>query len=326
VGNGCLAASATLKAPRPWPSASTAIVYIADTGNNLIRKVNLGSGIISLVAGGATAVCSQATDTYGDGCAGSAATFSSPSGLAADNVGNVFVADTGNNLVREIGSNTWVSVLAGGGTICTTGTPDFAGDGCGAAQTTFNAPTGLAFDITGSSLFVADTGNSIVRKIYLGPTYTYTGTGTSMHAANILINPVTLVAGTGQASSSIDQNNVATNSGLSNPTGVAVDSAENVYIADTGNSAVRLVNSATGVITTIAGILGSQRHRHRTRLGHRHPTRPRRPHLTVSPLRHALHRRQRQQPRPLRHPHATSPITSAASTSTSPARCRTSPS
>ena len=79
-----------------------------------------------------------------------------------------------------------------------------------------------------------------------------------MKAASVLFNPVTLVAGNGQAGSSVDTNSTATLSQLNAPTGVAVDPAGNLYrIADTTNDAIRLVNSATGQISTIVGILGS---------------------------------------------------------------------
>ncbi len=257
IGDGCAATAATFKSPSALALGTDGYLYIADTGNNVIRRINLATGIISLWGGGGTP-CSQASDAFGDNCSALNATFKAPAGLAADNLGNLFVADTGNNLIREIGRNGWVSSFAGGAsTVCATAT-DNLGDGCGATQTTFNKPTGLAFDITGHYLFVADTGNSNVRKIYLDATYSYSPTsGTPTTSTNIVVNPVTLVAGVGQPQTTVNQSSIAALSGLNTPTGVAVDSAENVYIADTGNHAVRLVTPATGVISTIAGILGT---------------------------------------------------------------------
>ena len=255
TGNTGLATVATLNAPRAVAIGTDGSVYIADTGNNVIRKVS-ATGIITLFAGGGPvcAAVSQyaqgATDAFGDGCLATQATFSSPSGLAADAFGSIYVADTGNNLVRQIGSTGFVTVLAGGGTACTAAV-DSNGDGCAAAQTIFNAPTGLVYDPSGQNIVVADTGNSIVRKIYLSTTFT----NTSGVASNIQANPVTLIAGNGQAGSSVDANNVAGTSQLSHPTGVAIDASGTVYIADTGNNSIRMVTTS-GIITTIAGING----------------------------------------------------------------------
>jgi hypothetical protein len=251
-GNGGAATAATLNGPRAVTLDTSGSLYIADTGNNVIRKVN-AAGIISLYAGGATAVCANPANTRGDGCPGIQATFNAPSGLAADNLGNLYVADTGNNVIRQISTNTGVITFAGGGTACATNT-DAQGDGCGAASTTFNGPTGLAFDFAGKNLFVADTGDSNVRKIYLGTTYKVTGTST---VSAILINPVTLVAGSGTAGTSLAASGLGIGSQLNVPTGVAIDTAGNVYIADTGNAAIRLVNGANGFITPIVGITGT---------------------------------------------------------------------
>jgi sugar lactone lactonase YvrE len=250
-GDGCPATSAKLNAPRALAIDTTGSLYIADTGNNLIRKVS-ANGVISLYGGGASAVCAAASNAMGDNCAATAATFKSPSGLAADNLGSLYVADSGNNLIRVISSTGFVSTLAGGAaTVCAAAT-DTQGDGCSASQTTFATPSGLAFDDTGKYLIVADTGNNIVRKIYLSTTFSVA----SNIATGIIINPVTLVAGNGQAGSSVDSNSVATLSQLNAPTGVAVDPAGNVYIADTANHAVRMVTS-NGVLSTIVGITGA---------------------------------------------------------------------
>jgi sugar lactone lactonase YvrE len=256
IGDGCAATAATFSKPSALALGTDGYLYIADTGNNAVRRINLATGIISLWGGLGTA-CSQASDSFGDNCSALNATFNAPAGLAADNLGNLFVADTGNNIIREIGRNGWVSLLAGGGSSCSAAT-DTLGDGCPATQTTFSKPTGLAFDITGHYVVVADTGNSDVRKIYLDATFAYSpATGTPTTSTNIVVNPVTLVAGVGQPQSTVNQSSIAALSGLANPTGVAVDSAENIYIADTGNHAVRLVTPGTGVISTIAGILGT---------------------------------------------------------------------
>jgi hypothetical protein len=258
TGNGGAATAATLNAPKAVTLDTSGSVYIADTGNNVIRKVN-AAGIISLYAGGATTVCANPINTRGDGCPALQAIFNAPSGLAADNLGNLYVSDTGNNVIRQISTTTNVITLAGGATsttVCTSaqGATDSQGDGCGALVTTFSAPTGIAFDFAGKNLFVADTGDNNVRKIYLGTTYKVAGTST---VSSILINPVTLVAGNGTSGASIAASGLAVGSQLSNPTGVAVDTAGNFYIADTGNASIRLVNAVNGYISTIAGINGA---------------------------------------------------------------------
>jgi DNA-binding beta-propeller fold protein YncE len=235
TGNGGPATSATLNAPKAVTIDTSGSVYIADTGNNIIRKVN-AAGTISLFAGGASAVCANPINTRGDGCPALQTTFNAPSGLAADYLGNLYVADTGNKVVRQISTNTNVLTLAANST------------------TTFKSPTGLAFDFNGKNLFVADSGSDNIYKINLGTTYTVTGTST---VSNIAINPITLVAGNGTAGSSIAASGLAVGSQLNAPTGVAVDTAGNLYIADTGNGSVRLVNAANGFITTIAGITAS---------------------------------------------------------------------
>jgi sugar lactone lactonase YvrE len=251
-GDGGPATAATLKSPTALAIDTTGSVYIADTGNNAIRKVT-PNGIISTYGGRAATVCSLASDSIGDGCPATAATFNAPSGLAADAKGVLYVADAGNNVIRIINNLGFVTTFAGGATASTTCTAetDTFGDGCSATQTIFNAPDGLAFDFTGHNLFVADQGNNIVRKIYLANVISASAAGA---VTAVVSNPVTLVAGNGHAGSSIDVNSVATLSQLNHPSAVAVDPAGNVYIADTGNDSIRLVASATGTISTIAGI------------------------------------------------------------------------
>ena len=248
-------AAAGLKAPMAVAIGTDGNIYIADTGNNLIRKAT-PAGVLTTIGGGGT-VCAAATDAFGDNCPATQATFSSPSGIATDYLGQVFVSDTGNNIIRQIGTSGYVQLLAGGATTFCPVSPypsptptDSVGDGCAALQTSFSAPAGLAFDGS-SSLYVADKGNSIVRKIGLSTSFT----DSSNLASAIAVNPVTLVAGNLSAGATLDGSYVATNSQLNNPTGVAVSASGTVYIADTGNHAIRMVTNNT--ISTIAGILGT---------------------------------------------------------------------
>ncbi len=234
TGDNGSGAAATLNAPKAVAVAPSGLIYIADTGNNVIRRVNPATGIITTIAGGATAVCPLATDAFGDGCPATQAIFSAPAGLATDSDGNVFVSDSGHNLIREITASGY-AFLAGGGAATVCGAGDTYGNGCLASQATFKNPTALQLDLA-RNLFIADTGDNYIRKI--------------ASATNL----VSAVAGNGQPGSS-GNNGLATSAQLNAPTGLAVDAAANLYIADTGNSAVRLVN-AQGNISTVVGILG----------------------------------------------------------------------
>lgn len=234
-GDGGVSSAAKLNSPKAVTVTRDGFIYIADTGNNVVRRINPITGIITTVAGGATTVCPIATDSFGDGCPATSATLKSPSGLAADSDGNVYVADTGNGLIREITTSGYIVLIGGGASsVCATG--DVFGDGCLATSAQFSNPTGLQVDAA-RNIYVADTGDNLVRRIIAS-------TGT-----------VVAVAGTGQAGAS-GNGGAATGAQLNGPTGLAVDAAGDVYIADTGNAVIRLVN-ASGIINTAVGTLGA---------------------------------------------------------------------
>lgn len=222
TGNGGAATSATLNAPGATAVDGLGNLYIADTANNEVRKVT-PSGTISIVAGTGTAGSS------GDGAAATAATLNGPQGVAVDPAGNVYIADTGNNKIREVNAFTGIiSTLAG------TGTAGYAGDQGAPSAAMLNGPTQLAWSQLGI-LYVADTGNSAVRAI---------------SPAESLI---ATVAGSANAGFSGD-GGPGQSAQLQNPRGVAVDNAGNIYIADTGNNRVRELSE--GSISTIAGQQG----------------------------------------------------------------------
>jgi sugar lactone lactonase YvrE len=236
-GNGGLATAAQLNGPKAVAVTRNGAVFIADTGNNVVRRVDPVTGIITVYGGGATTVCTLNTDSLGDGCPATQAIFSAPSGLAADANSNVFVSDTGNNVIRELTAGGYVALAAGGSAVCSSGagSTDVFGNGCPPLQAVFNGPTGLQFDAKGD-LYIADTGNSEVREITQA-------------------NRIIAVAGTGSAGGS-GNGGLGSGAQLNVPTGVAVDAGGNVYIADTGNSAIRVVNPG-GNISTVAGTLGA---------------------------------------------------------------------
>jgi len=205
-------------------------LYIADNGNNRVRKVSTGSGTITMIAG-------TGLNGYGgDGGPATQAQLASPSGIAVDGAGNLYIADTNNNRVRE--------VVGGGGnftpgaitTVAGMGSPGYGGDGGPATQAMLGNPDRIAID-SGGNLYIADAGNNRVRKVAAG-------SGT-----------ITTVVGIGGSGSGGD-GGLATQAQLTSPAGVVVDGAGNLYIADNGNNRVRKVAAGSGLITTVAGAGG----------------------------------------------------------------------
>jgi sugar lactone lactonase YvrE len=234
-GDNGPALSAQLNGPKGVAVDAAGNIYIADTGNNVVRRVDRVSQLITTLAGGAGSVCPLASDAYGDDCPAAQTIFSAPAGVATDSSGDVYVSDSGHNLIRVIAADGY-SYLYAGGAVCS-GETDAYGDGCVAAHAAFLSPAGLAVDAS-SNLYVADAGDNLVRKVAY------------------LTGIVTAVAGDGQAGFGGDGGS-ATSAQLSAPEGVAVDAAGDVFIADTGNAGLRIVNSASGYMSTLAGVLGS---------------------------------------------------------------------
>jgi len=273
-GDGGPATSAAVNFPAGVAVDSSGNLFIADTDNNRIRKVS-ANGIITTVAGNG--------DIYysGDGVPATSATLRSPSGIALDGSGNLFIADQGHNRIRKVSASGIITTVAGNGN------DGFSGDGGPATSATFNTPSGIAVDAFGD-LFIADTGNERVRKVSAGgivttvagtPNYRFSGDGGPATSAwlwgpygvavdssgNLFIADtnnrrirkvtpggiITTVAGNGETGFSGD-GGPATAASLGNPSAVALDGSGNVFIADADNLRVRKV-SANGIITTVAG-------------------------------------------------------------------------
>ncbi|MDY7394672.1 T9SS type A sorting domain-containing protein [Aureibaculum sp. 2210JD6-5] len=152
-GDGGQASAAKLANPTGLALDGKGNIYISDTGNERIRKVNLSTGVISTIAG------TGETGFVGEGTDATKAQLANPLGLAIDNAGDLFVVDRGNNMVRKINlSNGTISTVVG------TGEAGYSGDGELAKNAQLANPTGLAFNNAGE-LFVVDRGNNRIRKI-----------------------------------------------------------------------------------------------------------------------------------------------------------------
>ncbi len=218
LGDGGPAVAARLDRPRGVAPDGLGNLYIADTSNNRIRKVD-AAGVIATVAGDGF------PGSGGDGGAAAAAQLNSPAGVAPDGLGNLYIADTSNNRIRKVDAAGVITTVAGDGR------PGSGGDGGAATAAQLNSPAGVAVDSLGN-LYIADQNNDRIRKV---------------DAAGA----ITTVAGDGTFGYGGD-GGAAVAAQLNNPRGVAPDGAGNLYIADAGNNRIRKVDAA-GVITTVAG-------------------------------------------------------------------------
>ena len=197
-------------------------LYIADHGYHRIRKVDGATGTISTIAGIGVRGYS------GDGGPATQALLGDPEGVAVDGAGNLYIADSGNNRIRKVDVATGtISTIAG------TGEWGYSGDGGPASQAEFRDPVGVAVDGNGN-VYIADADNHRIRRVDAA-------TGT-----------ISTIAGTGERGYSGD-GGPATEAELGYPSGVTVDGAGNLYIADEGDDRIRKVDAATGTISTIAG-------------------------------------------------------------------------
>jgi len=201
-------------------------VYIADTNNHRIRKIDT-RGNISTVAGDGTKGFS------GDSGAATVAQLNSPAGIAFDGAGNLYIVDTDNHRIRKVDAFGNIFTLVGNGN------QGFSGDGSFAINAKLNEPMAVCFDSSGN-LYIADSGNNVIRKLEKAS------------------GKISTVAGNNNAGFSGD-GNAAFQARLNYPTGVAVDSVGNLYIADSANHRLRKVvnlndtNPYNDIIYTIAG-------------------------------------------------------------------------
>jgi len=245
-GDGGLATAGLLSYPSGVFLDRSGNLLIADTDNSVIRAVN-SSANISTLAGvsvpdpSGNGQMDGLAEYSGDGYAAVNAELGYPmaASMAADSSGNIFIADTDNNAIREVSAATHtISTVAG------TGLPGYFGDGGPATQAMLSNPTAVALDASGN-IFIADWGNCVVRKITLS-------TGN-----------ISTVAGTPGTCGYFGDGGPATSAQLYSAIAVFVDASGNIFIADTGNpvtdpgnQVIREVTAADGNINTVAGTPG----------------------------------------------------------------------
>jgi trimeric autotransporter adhesin len=260
---------------------SSGNLFIADTNNDRIRKVTL-DGVISTVAGSGTQGFS------GDGGPATAAQIRLASGISLDSSGNLYIADFTNNRIRKVTPNGVISTVAGNGTTCAQGSPNYSGDGGAAILASLCNPNKVTVDSTGN-IYIADGWNARIRKVGLdgkiatvvgtgaggassgdgglatAARYTYIGGMAVDTAGNFYFSDyqsarvrkvntsgiINTVVGSGSSGYSGDGGS-ATAAAMNHPTGLAFDSAGNLYIGDAGNQVIRRVTPA-GIISTVAG-------------------------------------------------------------------------
>ena len=215
-GDGGSAIKAQLNNPSSVALDSAGNMYVADTGNNVVRQVS-ASGAINTFAGTGTA------GYAGDGGAANKAQLNAPTGVAVDPSGNVYIADSANARVRVVASNGNISTFAGNGS------QGYGGDGGSATSASFYLPSAVAADKSGN-VYIADYEVGVVRKVSGGTIATVAGNGGSGYAGD---------------------GGPATKAQLNNPSAIALDPLGNLYIATAGDSRVRRVSG--GIISTIAG-------------------------------------------------------------------------
>jgi streptogramin lyase len=222
-GDGGPATSARLRYPFNLFLDTVGNIYIADTYNYRIRKVDAATKIITTVVGDGSA------KFKGDGGLATDASIMKSYDVAVDSAGNIFIADTHSHAIRKVDATTGIiNTVVGQG-----GSAGFSGDGGLATDAKLNSPTGVYVDAAGN-IYVVDTKNDLIRKV------------------DATTNIINSVAGNGTPGFSGD-GGLATLAQLDYPEAAWVDSGGNMFVVDTENCRIRRVDGTTGIITTVAG-------------------------------------------------------------------------
>lgn len=220
-GDGGLALNATLNKPTGLAVHGN-YVYITDTGNDVARRIELGSGIIDTVAGTGEAGYS------GDGNLARYANLNKPGGVVVDRKGSLYINDIANNVIRKVNEEGIISTYAG------TGKYGYTGDGGLAKSATFAEIYNIGIDKRNDDIYIADYFNHCVRKI------------------DAITGIITTVIGTGQEGYSGDGDSGACPT-LNRPVAVELDSDGNLFIAESGNNCIRYLHKKTNKLYTLVG-------------------------------------------------------------------------
>lgn len=277
AGDGGPATAATLNNPFDVAFDADGNMIFSDTFNHVLRRVDAHTGVITTIAGTGTRGFS------GDGGPATGAELNEPYGVVIDRTGNIFFADRLNRRVRRLDTGGTITTLAGDGG------GKYHGDGGPAATAGLAEPNGLAFNADQSVLFIADVADHRVRAVDLrtGLISTFAGTGDGRHdgdggpatqaaifgARAVALAPdgalyvmerqgssirvirdgiITTVAGTGERGYAGDGGDARV-AVFAAPKEMAVDAAGNIFVVDTENHAIRLIDAKTWIVTTIAG-------------------------------------------------------------------------
>jgi hypothetical protein len=236
TGDGGPASDASVNSPGFVALDGAGNLYIADSGNNAVRMVNAATGVITTVAGNVNGtVCAAKSDSVGDACLATQATLNQPQGVTLDGNGNMYIADTNNHRIREVNAATNVIY-----TIAGTGAGGYNGDNIPAGTAELNAPYAVAFDLSGN-MYIPDSANNRVREVQAVSDVVTASSNIIPFAGSGSTGAVTAACGAPPQA--------ATQAIVWAPSGVAVDAAGNVYIAETQYSTIQKVNSATGLIS-----------------------------------------------------------------------------
>ena len=223
-GEGGLATAAELNGPNDVAVDAAGNLYIADAGNNRIRKVDHITRNITTIAG------TGASSFGGDGFAATLATLNYPDSVSLDSAGNLYIADYYNHRIRKVTAATGIITTVAG-----SGSQGNTGDGLAATAATLNRPLDAIVDSAGN-IYIADFGNNRVRKVTAG-----SGIITAFAGSN--------------ATGFTGDGDVATGATFGGQVGyLALDGDGNLYIPDYDNNRIRKITASTGIITTVAGI------------------------------------------------------------------------
>jgi trimeric autotransporter adhesin len=283
-GDGGPGPKAQLDLPTGIAVDNAGHVYVGDTKDQRIRKIDLSTGIITTVVGWKLAgrPCPASTQKCGDGGPLNGVSFRNPRGIVLDSTGTLlYIADSSDNRIRVANFST--NLMS---TVVGTGTQGFAGDGGGAKKANLDSPNGISLTAAGN-LIISDTGNQRVRVVshsiintvaggglggdggpakksatlanpnavvWAGTFHYYIADAANNRIRQVVRGTITTAVGTGDSGWSGD-GGPAASATLNNPLGVTVDGAGDIFIADTGNVVIREV--VNGTITTIAGQAGN---------------------------------------------------------------------